>query len=66
VTTKKPETEVKRRTVARKAKAKTPAPPSADDIAARAHQLFLQRGGAHGYDREDWLLAERELQSAGG
>jgi len=30
-------------------------------IATRAYELFLQRGGVHGYDREDWLTAEREL-----
>jgi hypothetical protein len=32
-----------------------------DDIAARAYELFLQRGGEHGQDRDDWLLAERQL-----
>ena len=35
--------------------------PTEKDIAGRAYQLFIQRGGVHGHDREDWLLAEREL-----
>ncbi|MGB7217513.1 MAG: DUF2934 domain-containing protein [Vicinamibacterales bacterium] len=35
--------------------------PSHDDIAARAYELFMRRGGQHGSDWEDWLLAEREL-----
>ena len=35
-------------------------------IARRAHQLFVQRGGGHGHDLEDWLLAERELAPARG
>jgi Protein of unknown function (DUF2934) len=30
-------------------------------IAGRAYELFLQRGGEHGRDWEDWLTAEREL-----
>ena len=36
--------------------------PSHDDIAMRAYELFLQRGGQHGQDFEDWLAAERELR----
>ncbi len=34
-------------------------------IARRAYELFLQRGGEHGRDWEDWLAAERELLSSG-
>jgi hypothetical protein len=30
-------------------------------IAARAYELYLARGCAHGHDLEDWLAAEREL-----
>jgi len=30
-------------------------------IALRAHQVFLERGGAHGRDLQDWLAAKREL-----
>jgi hypothetical protein len=32
-------------------------------IARRAYQLYQDRGGAHGHDREDWLQAERELRA---
>ena len=34
-------------------------------IARRAYELFLQRGGEHGHDWEDWLMAERELVPSG-
>jgi DUF2934 family protein len=30
-------------------------------IAARAYQLFEQRGRRHGYAFQDWLQAEKEL-----
>ena len=30
-------------------------------VAARAYELYLARGGAHGNDWDDWLTAEREL-----
>ena len=32
-----------------------------EDISRRAYELFLERGGAHGADIDDWLRAEREL-----
>jgi large subunit ribosomal protein L7/L12 len=32
-------------------------------IAARAYERFLERGGEHGHDLEDWLAAEAELRS---
>ena len=35
--------------------------PSGEEIASRAHELYLQRGGEHGKDVEDWVRAEREL-----
>jgi hypothetical protein len=35
--------------------------PSAQEIARRAHELYLRRGGEHGKDVEDWVRAEREL-----
>ena len=35
--------------------------PDTDAIAARAYQLFLERGGQHGRELDDWLTAEREL-----
>jgi Protein of unknown function (DUF2934) len=31
-------------------------------IAARAYELYLERGCVHGHHLEDWLLAERELR----
>jgi Protein of unknown function (DUF2934) len=34
---------------------------SRERIAARAYELYLQRGGAHGRETEDWLEAEREI-----
>ena len=35
-----------------------------EDIAKRAYELFLERGGTHGRDWDDWLSAERQLLSA--
>jgi hypothetical protein len=34
---------------------------SRDRIAERAYELYLERGGTHGQDWEDWLIAEREV-----
>ena len=36
---------------------------SAKDIAERAHEIYVERGYADGFDRTDWLRAERELKS---
>lgn len=36
---------------------------SAKDIARRAHEIYVDRGYVHGFDREDWLRAERELEN---
>ena len=38
--------------------------PSDEDIRARAYQRYLERGGSHGTDFEDWLAAERELKGS--
>ena len=38
-----------------------PPQPRHEEIAARAYRIFLERGGQHGYDRDDWLQAEYEL-----
>jgi len=35
--------------------------PSHEDIASRAYQIFLERGGAPGNPLDDWTRAEREL-----
>lgn len=36
---------------------------SEDVVAALAHRLFLERGGIHGHDVDDWLEAERQLRN---
>ena len=35
--------------------------PSAEEIARRAYELYVARGGTHGHDIEDWRQAEQEL-----
>ena len=35
--------------------------PGRDEIARRAYDLFLARGGTHGRDLDDWLEAEAQL-----
>lgn len=35
--------------------------PERDRIAARAYEIYLERGGTDGADMEDWLAAEREF-----
>jgi hypothetical protein len=37
---------------------------SENDIARRAYDLYLARGGEPGHDVDDWLQAERELQAS--
>jgi anti-sigma B factor antagonist len=37
--------------------------PSGEEIAHRAHELFVQGGGEHGRDVEDWVRAEKELSN---
>ena len=36
--------------------------PSEEDIRLRAYQRYLERGGSHGMDYDDWLEAERDLK----
>lgn len=36
--------------------------PTREEIALRAYQIYLERGGAPGNALEDWTRAERELQ----
>jgi hypothetical protein len=38
--------------------------PTDEDIRMRAYQRYLERGGDHGQDFEDWLVAERELKGS--
>jgi hypothetical protein len=35
--------------------------PATEEIATRAYEIYLARGGSHGADVQDWLQAEREL-----
>ena len=35
--------------------------PTREEIALRAYEIFLERGGAPGNALEDWTRAEREL-----
>jgi Protein of unknown function (DUF2934) len=46
----------------KKTPAKVETQPTEQEIAQRAHELFLQRGSVGGHELEDWLQAERELQ----
>ena len=43
---------------------RTASRPTDQQIATRAHQIFLERGGTPGCDLDDWLQAERELTTA--
>ena len=36
--------------------------PSREEIARRAHELYLKRGSEQGKDVEDWVRAEKELR----
>lgn len=36
--------------------------PTYEDVARRAYQLYVERGGEDGRDQEDWFQAERELR----
>ena len=42
------------------------APVTDADVARRAYDLYLARGGEPGHDVEDWLQAERDLRGAVG
>jgi hypothetical protein len=51
------------RAAQRSARTSPPATNADTDVAARAYARFLARGGEHGHDVDDWLEAERDLQS---
>jgi hypothetical protein len=36
--------------------------PTDEDIRVRAYHRYLERGGGHGSDFDDWLEAERDLR----
>jgi hypothetical protein len=53
------------KTVTTKAPAKSAAKkaaPSHQQIAELAHKYWMERGGHHGSDAQDWLRAEKELR----
>ena len=35
---------------------------SSDEVAKRAYDLYLSRGGGHGSDFDDWIEAEKQLK----
>jgi hypothetical protein len=40
--------------------------PTYDDIAQKAYERYLKRGGTDGQDFDDWIEAERELAKRNG
>lgn len=36
--------------------------PADEEVARRAYELYLARGGEHGFDMDDWVQAESELR----
>jgi len=38
--------------------------PSEEDIRNRAYHRYLERGGRHGADIDDWVEAEKDLKSS--
>ena len=38
--------------------------PSHEEIRRRAYEIYLERGGGPGDELDDWMRAERELESA--
>ena len=41
-------------------------PPTQEEIALRAYQIYLERGGVPGNEFEDWMEAERQLAGENG
>jgi hypothetical protein len=37
---------------------------TSEEIRQRAFEIHIERGGIHGSDLDDWLLAEHELQES--
>jgi hypothetical protein len=38
--------------------------PNHDEVRRRAYEIYIERGGLPGQELEDWLQAEREIESA--
>ena len=36
--------------------------PRLEEIRIRAYEIYMERGGQPGFDLDDWLQAERELE----
>ena len=36
---------------------------SAEEVSKHAYNLYIQRGGEHGKDIEDWITAEKQLSA---
>jgi len=57
-----------RKAPARKKTSAPPEPtvirPTYEQIAQRAHQLWIERGRTHGRHEEDWFRAEQELMAS--
>jgi Protein of unknown function (DUF2934) len=51
-----------KKSAAKKAPAKKVAA-THEEISKLAHQYYLERGGQHGSDEDDWMRAEKELLS---
>ena len=37
--------------------------PTREQIERRAYEIYLARGGQHGHDLADWIMAEHELKT---
>ncbi len=44
------------------AEARSASAPTVEQIAVRAYEIFIARGGQPGRDQEDWYQAENELR----
>lgn len=40
--------------------------PTREEIALRAYQIYMERGGTPGHELEDWIRAEHELTEKNG
>jgi len=54
-------TKLRKKAVSSKAKPAAKRRLTRREIARRAYEIFVGRGGNDGYDLEDWLQAEAEL-----
>ncbi len=54
-------TKQRKRAVSSKARAAGKQRPARTEIARRAYEIFVGRGGNDGHDLQDWLQAEAEL-----